>query len=381
MLNVDNLIIQKDIIEKVIEHKKYNDVIEEYYNYLACDDEFIESFIINNNLNVNIDRCSNTIENRANSIYFCNKYWALDRYEEQKIKNLLSQNLCKDKFCSNCKKVKQSARMSKYNDELKQYSNRLYHLTLTIPNVSGDVLKESIKHMAKCFKYLIQYLRGEKKIKDIDFTSFGYEGAVRSLEVTFKRDSYHPHYHVALVFNDDVLSNKNIKNKYSYNFYTESGIPELTRLFSKEEILIQKIWYLLVNCIRVNKENIENLEIGYSCSMDKFKEENYSELFKYMTKGTDDEGLLLSYDNFKSLYNGLYRVKQIQGYGCLYMIKDDINLEEYEEMYKEYIESLGQKEKPSVVNETPESLLLDDRYKLISRKSYFKHLRDTLFSD
>lgn len=378
MANVDNSTMDKVMIEKVIDNKKYNEIILDYYRKLAVDEEFNNKYLYKA-VGKGYDDYKYTLVNKIINIDDCNKYWVLDKYRKHKIKDLISQNLCRDKFCSNCKKVKQSARMSKYNDELGLYKDKLYHLTLTIPNVEGLELRQTIKHMARCFKYLVQYLRGEKKTKDIDFLSWGYEGAVRSLEVTFKEDSYHPHYHVALVLNDDVLSKKDIENTYSYNY--KNGTPELRKLFSSQEILIQKVWRLLVDGIRVNKKNIDQLDLGYSCSMDKFKEDNYTELFKYMTKEVNEEGYVLSYDNFKILYYSLYNVKQIQGYGCLYRIKDAIDLEEFEQLYQEFIESLRQKEKPSRVLNTPEDLLLDDKYKLISRKSYFKHLRDTLLSD
>lgn len=377
MVNVENSMMDKVMIEKVIDNKKYNDIILNYYKKLVLDKKFIDKYLYKA-VGKFHDDYKNTLANKIISIDDCNKYWVLDKYEVHKIKDLISQNLCRDKFCSNCKKVKQSARMAKYNDELELYKDRLYHLTLTIPNVGGLELRQTIKHMAKCFKYLVEYIRGSRKTKDIDFLSWGYEGAVRSLEVTFKGDSYHPHYHVALVLNDDVLSKKELENTYSYNF--RNGSPELRKLFCEEEILIQKIWYLLINKIRVNKKNIDSLDLGYSCSIDKFDEDNYAELFKYMTKEVDEKGFVLTYDNFRILYYSLYNVKQIQGYGVLYRIKDNIDLEEFELLYKEFIDSLKQKEKPSRVLNTPEDLLLDDKYKLISRKSYFKHLRDTLLS-
>jgi methionine synthase I (cobalamin-dependent) len=83
----------------------------------------------------------------------------------------------------------------------------------------------------------------------------------------------------------------------------------------------------------------------------------------------------LTYDNFISLYYGLYRIKQIQGYGCLYRLDDDIDLEELELQYDEYVDGLKQKESPVVAYETPQDLLQDTKYTLISRKSFFKYLR------
>lgn len=364
MLSVKNSIVSKDIVKKMTDNKEYNKIILEYYENLIH--EFNDDY-------------KNTLNNKIYNMNKCNEFWLLEKFDIKKEKHLLNQNLCRDKFCSNCKKVVQSARMAKYNDELKTYKDRLYHLTLTVPNVKGSDLKSTVKHMQKSFKYLIEYIRGSRKTKDIDFSSWGYEGAVRSLEVTFnntKEFSYHPHYHIAIVFNDDVISKKDIINKYSYDFYQNP--PMLETIFSKEEILIQKIWYLLINEIRVNKKNIDQLDIGYSCSMDKFEEDKYAELFKYMTKEKDEDGQVLTYDNFRNLYYGLYRVKQIQGYGCLYKIKEDVNLEKFEDMYKEYLEVLREKEKSSRVLETPEDLLLDDEFKLISKKLYFEHLADTL---
>lgn len=386
MPNIEIPIVDKDIVKKIIEHKKYNRIIIDYYSKLSNDSDFIKGFL--NVLNSsdkkkykNIDDYKGTLSNRTFNMSKCNSFWFLDKYDQIKEKHLINQNLCRDKFCSNCKKATQAARMFKYNDELKHYDGSLYHLTLTLPSVAGDHLKDTIKHMATCFKYLIQYLRGDRKTKGIDFSSFGYEGALRSLEVTInneKENPYHPHYHVALVLDPNVLSKKYIENTYSYNF--KNGYPELRNLFSKEEILIQKVWYLLINKIRVNKKNIDELDLGYSCKMDKFKEGDYAELFKYLTKEVDEAGKVFTYENFKHLYKGLYRVKQIQGYGVLYRIKDVIDLEEFNSLYEDYLNSLNEIEKPSSVVETPEDLLLDTQYKLISRKSYFKYLREVISS-
>ena len=358
MQSIDNALIDKDIIKSVIDNREYNKIIIQYYQKFA--EEFHDNY-------------KNTLQNKSFNISNCNKYWLLDKYEQQRIKDLKKQNLCRDKFCSNCKKVKQSARMARYIPELELHKDKLYHLTLTVPNCNGQALKDTIKHMSKCFRYLIQYLRGYKETDGIDFSSWGYEGAVRSLEVTFNRDDYHPHFHVGLILDPNLLSRKDIVNTYSYDF--RKSVPELKRLFSHQEILIQKIWYLLINSIRVNKKNIDSLNEGYSCTMDKFLEGDYAELFKYITKEKDDDGHILSYDNFKTLYEALYRLKQIQGYGCLYRINDDFNLEEYEALYQEFIEKIRKKESPAEVLEKPQELILDTQYKLISRKSYFKYLR------
>nr|WP_192963075.1 hypothetical protein [Clostridium sp. MCF-1] len=95
-----------------------------------------------------------------------------------------------------------------------------------------------------------------------------------------------------------------------------------------------------------------------------------------MTKGTDERGHVLTYENFVSLLHGLYRVKQIQGYGCLYRISDDEITEEYERIYEAMIQEIRAKEKPIAVLQQLEGLLSDNEYQLISRKSYFKYLKN-----
>jgi hypothetical protein len=352
--------LDRSLLENVIQNIDYNKTI---LNYYEC---YFQEFELERN---------NT-QRKKDKLAFCNKFWTLDKYELQKIKDVKRQNLCQDKFCANCKKVKQASRMAKYIPELEKYQDNLYHLVLTVPNCRGPDLKETQKEMCKAFRSLIRLLEGSRKVKGLDFQSWGYQGAVRSFEVTFKGDTYHPHFHVGLVASPGLLSKKKTKNLYSYDF--KNGIPELRRLFSKEEILIQKIWYLLINGIKVTKQSIDELETGYSCIMDKFPAEDYAELFKYMTKEKDQTGQVLSYDQFKTLYVGLHRVKQIQGYGCLYQIDDEIDLEVFEEKWQGWLESIRQKESPVEVWQTPQELLLDTEYTIINRKAYFAFLRSII---
>lgn len=358
-MNLTDITVDKKILQDVVNNIDYNKTIIDYYRRFS--------------LESSVSFSSQLLVKKSERLDFCNHFWQIDKYNNQKIKDFRKTNLCHDKFCANCKKVLQAGRMAKYIPELEKYKDHLFHLTLTLPNCSGADLNFTYRKMSKAFKMLINYLNGYKKIKGINFERFGYQGAVRSLEVTFHNDSYHPHFHVGIVFNLKLGPKKTI-NTYSYDF--GYGITELKRLFCKEEILIQKIWYLLLNNIKVTKSSIEELEQGYSCTIDQFNEDDYAELFKYISKGSDEKGNTLSYENFVALYYGLYRVKQIQGYGCLYSIDDDIDLEELEKQYDDYIQALRYKESPVVAYETPQDLLNDTRYILISRKSFFKYLRN-----
>lgn len=355
-MNLDNARVSKDLLQQVVKNIDYNKVIVGYYNRFSNQG----SIAFN----------PGTLKRVSERISSCNKYWQLDKYEKHKIKDFKKTNLCTDKFCANCKKVRQAGRMAKYIPALEPYKDKLYHLTLTVPNCGGQDIQYTYKKMSKAFKMLINYLNGHNKIKGLDFSHWNYEGAIRSLECTFRSNDYHPHFHVCLAMDRQLSDRVNI-NKYSYNY---KGGKKLSRLFTDEEILIQKIWYLLINNIKVTVSSISELQDGYSCTIDKFKDNDYAELFKYMTKETDEDGNLLSYENFVALYYGFYRVKQIQGYGCFYMITDEVDLESLQEQYDLFMEELRAKENPEIVYQTPQDLLDDNDYILISRKNFFKYL-------
>jgi hypothetical protein len=358
-VSLDKIRVDKEFINKIVKNVEYNEVIVKYYSRMIKEYPEMKELLLG----------------KRDRLYDCNRFWLLDVYKLQKVKDYKRTNLCHDKFCSNCKKVKQASRMARYIPYIEPYKDNLYLLTLTAPNCDGDSLKSTIKLYYKCFRRLIRYLTGDLAIKGLEFSSWGYKGCIRSLEVTFTFNSYHPHIHAGIVLDGIHELNKNIKNTYSYNFRSGSGAPEVRKLFSDQEILIQKIWYLLINGITVNKKNIESLEIGYSCMLDKFRDSDFGELFKYMTKETTEENKIMSYDNFKDLYFGLKGVHQIQGYGCFYNIKDEDLSEEVDDIYNQLVADLREKENPLETYESPKDLLHDDEYTLISRKKIFSLLK------
>lgn len=352
IITPDMFKMDKDYLLKVHNNNQYNKIIIDYYKKYQNEGKIISN-------------------SKINTIECCNKYFILDKYYYNQVKDFKKTNLCKDKFCNNCKKVKQALRMSRYIPEIEQYSDYLFHLTLTIPNVSSEELPFAIKNLSRSFSRLMDYIKGKQILSFYNFDDLGYLGAIRSLEITFNGDSYHPHYHCCFAFKNLNL-NKTIKNKYSIDYYNKKE----DKLFSEFEIIIQKIWYLLINKKRVCEENFELLEDGYSCNCDKFKNNDYAELFKYMTKETDENKNVLTYDNFKTLYDSTRYIKQIQGYGCFYNINDcDID-EEVDRVYASIIDFLKDYESPEEVREEPMALLNDDRYTLISRKKVYQYLKE-----
>lgn len=349
--NINNFLIDNDYILKVHNNSVYNKTIIEYY----------KRYCKNNNIS----------QNRISALYKCNRFWSIDVYDHNEIKDYVSTSLCHDRFCNNCKKVKQATRMSRYIPELEPYKDNLYHITLTVPNVTGVELKDTLIKMKKAFRKMFRLIRGNYSVKGIDFKKYGYKGAVRSLEITFNEDLYHPHYHCGFVFKNLDVSNKSFLNSYSYDYKQSREV----RYFSEFEILIQKIWYLCYNDLEITKKAIDDLEIGYSCMCEKFNDNDYAELFKYMTKETDEKNNILTYENFCVLYESTYYVKQIQGYGCLYCIKDVDLTDEIDKIYVSIKDLLSQDEKPRCVAERPFDLL-NSSYKVISRKKIYQYLKD-----
>lgn len=325
-------------------------------------------------------------KNKAFRVSTCSYLWKTSTYKDHGIIDMENTYTCKDKFCTYCKKMKQAIRMAKFIPELENYDN-LYHMVLTVPSVNGECLYNTIKRMQRAFTKLIEYLKVKEKIKGLDFELYGYEGALRSLEVTYKGLMYHPHFHVVLTMKNYPEREKNISNAYSYN--NRDGLKELTRLFNEDEILIQKIWRLLYDGKKVNMININMQDIGYSCMIDRLEgEDSYVEIFKYISKGRqevleDETHKGMSKRNFEHLYWGLLSVRQIQGYGCFYNLKVDED-EEAKIMDSNYLKALDEEEMNEIrKNEkhlekglkTLKVLHEEKEYMVLFRKKTLKYLK------
>jgi len=104
---------------------------------------------------------------------------------------------CKNRFCPVCswRKAKKDAMVTAtlMKSIQAEHDKRFIFLTLTIPNVAGDKLKDAIKAMNLAFKKLF-------KRKELIGISFGY---MRKLEITYnsQRNDFHPHFHAVIAVN------------------------------------------------------------------------------------------------------------------------------------------------------------------------------------
>lgn len=366
------VLIEKDFIQDLIKYREYNENIIKYYRTYAWEKNSVK------------------YKNNAFNISNCNKLWYLDHYKKHDFKDFQKTSLCKDRFCANCKKVRQSIKMNRYLPLMEVHDENLYFITLTQPNCHGDNLKYNIKHIFKCFDTLLRYIDGRKKIKGIDFTSWGYKGAIKSLEVSFKSEGrfrFHPHIHCAFVLEDFKQSKKYISNRYSKD---NTGRRE-DRLYTNEEVLLQKIWWLLFNNYKVTKSNLSLVEtssgklirnVGYSVTIDKFKPLQYAEMFKYMVKDKDSDGNIMDYRTFKVLLEQLKGVKQITGHGIFYNVKDDDDdFKEFcEEIYKSIVFELKKNDKPVKILEDLNQVYHSDSI-YISRKKVYTYLKLKNYDD
>ena len=346
----------KDLQEKV----KYNVYQSEYYERMANDyNDF--GYL-----------------NKAERTLACSKVWDLNYYVRHGIKQIKSIARCQDAFCYVCQSLKAQRRFQMFSPVLRELEKvyDIFHIVFTVPNVAGERLKWTLDKMYSRFGRLTAYLKGEKKVKGLDFYQYGYAGAVRSLEITTgKRKGYndfHPHFHCMFVFDKNPPNmEKCIENSFSRRKNEKTGKIE-TVYFSKFEWLLQRIWCLLMLDIRVTKENIIDIygatdglyKDGFDVKADN-AESNYHEIFKYAIKGTYEKEKIFEYEDFCWLESALKNRRVYETYGVLreYDFNETGDISNLQDMsdviFDEFLRELQRREKPIVLQSCIEEILDD----------------------
>lgn len=323
---------------------------------------------------------------RAKRVKECCGSWTFDFYKKSKYKNLIRVDRCDDRFCLNCQSLAADQRFAQYSPILDSYSNEydLYHVVLTVPNVDAERLADTITIMLDRFAYLIRFFQGTKKVRGIDFKKYGWVGAVRALEITVsKKDgSYHPHLHCMFVLKKGLDMSKIYWNRFSED---RTGRTP-TKLYSEFEVLLQRIWCLLILKIKVTKENVENIgefcnyPDGFSCTAD-LSNGKYHEIFKYAIKGTFKNETLFDYEAFLTLYIALFNRRCYQTYGCLAkydfnVVDENLGLTSPDEAFDMFLANL--KEIPSRIEELLHSILESSKageFQYISKATFSRHFK------
>ena len=271
-----------------------------------------------------------TYLNRAKSVRVCMRYgWTSDFYRMNGVKVVRGVNRCRDRFCYNCQSMDALQRFHQYSPIIDRFSGEydVYHVVFSQPNVPGFLLGHTLDLMQASFSRWVGFMSGKKKIRGLDLVGqYGFVGAVRALEVSQNDNdkNYHPHYHCMVVLKKGI----DITPKHRTMFSKDRTHRREDRLFSDFEVFLQRIWYLLMNGIRVTKKNLDALPQiggksypdGFSCYAENARG-HYHEIFKYCTKGSYKNGsILYDFECFRTLHDALFRRKVYQTYGCFYGI-------------------------------------------------------------
>ena len=313
-----------------------------------------------------------TFYGKAQRMKDCCTMWETETYIEQKVKVLRKTNLCRDKWCENCKAMLAAWRKDKWAPVIMSIEGKIGHLVLTVPRVGKGKLGSEVKQLLKNYRTLVRHLRLERSIEGIEnpLEGLGVEGSVRALEVTYNGVSFHPHIHAIIAMKGEI------GEKTVVNCFSSDNRGRGIRQFSAVEVYLQKLWFLIVSGERVCKANFEVAGPGYSVILDMADSSAVDELCKYTTKGTSTQGAPLEYETFVELYNALYGVRIIQGYGCWFGLKDEeaADLDERNEVVICTLDELKKLSEGVIAQESIYAISELEGWRILTRAKYHAEL-------
>ncbi|MCL2556796.1 MAG: protein rep [Firmicutes bacterium] len=285
-------------------------------------------------------------------------------FEHQKTKVLKGIPRCGYKFCLNCIKARQLTRILRFRPALDaaMQDYDLYHMVLTVPNCFGHELNSKLGQLHEAFTRLTKMLLVNKKPRK-EFVEYGCVAALRSSEITVEVkqskygrifDDYHPHLHVILALKTNLILTKDKVHK-RYSFKQKDGKRVLDRHFCDFELLLQKVWFLIINNKKFNNKNLKDYSFndgtikkttvkdGYSVTLDPVDEDSYYEVFKYAVKMFTKDSDPFTLIQQKTLDEALHGRRTMQGYGLWYGLKCDDEIDESHHEAKEIIEAFLRK--------------------------------------
>ena len=238
-------------------------------------------------------------EKMSLKIFECGDIVGFLKSKGEKIR-LHGGNFCNNRFCPLCswRKAKKDGYllMLLFSIVQKIYKKELIFLTLTAPNVIGELLESEINDFNKSFKRLSE----TKNFKNI------CKGYIRKLEVTYndQEDTYHPHFHVVIAVN---------KNYFTKNYINQKKWLDMWRVAKRDKTITQ---------VDVRKAKLDDMKGVY-------------EMATYSAKASD---YLSSEDTFDTFYNALKGKQLITFNGLFKEILKEIKAGEHSDL----IESDGE---------------------------------------
>lgn len=357
-----------EVLHKMQDKQKFNRQFQKWYYGMSEELKEVEP--------VRSDR----IFNRGERIGSCLDYWFWDVYHQNKLMDLQKVNRCKNnRFCPNCRKFDLSKFIHNYGYTFKNLLLQGYNpylLTLTVPNVKGQELRNTIDKMNDSFNRFFKLFNQPigQGMKGFKGRLIKFDGALKVLEITYneKEDTYHPHFH-CMVFSSEypqvdmyktikgAWSNKN--QEFNYN--------------SNLDIQIMKLWYMTYNKIRLSEKKYNEFSNDwfdlFMCDFREMNEKGIYEVLKYTFKDSD----VKSYKVFKVFVDSLERKRIRQGYGILQGLKCE-DVEEGEKLMLDDFLEKDKKENPEQVTVPGIDTLIKDyhEYRKISRFKAYDNLKN-----
>ena len=312
------------------------------------------------------------LRKKADRMVQCLDLMIWDKYEQNRLLDLQKVNRCKDRFCPNCRSVGNSLALVKLERPFKEMlanGYMPYLMTLTVPNVPGEQLNETIENMQKAFQKFYHWL-GKDDHKGFSERIFDVRAAIKSLEITIeeKRSNYyHPHFHI-MVF---------LQNECEHDF--EKYIPDGKRrkggdvLLSDADVFISKLWTMAydktsLKAFKKLPDEIiytERVRNYYMCDIRPMTlPDGLYEVFKYCFKDSDIKTL----KQFKTIFKAVDGKRLRQGHGLLYNLK--LECEEEEQRLDPFDDIATYLEQ----EETPQRLLTKSLEELTSTFKMYKKI-------
>ena len=161
------------------------------------------------------------LERRAERINQCLGYWDWNKYEKNKVLDLQRVYRCKDMFCPNCRSWSLAKKILLFQPiftDMLRMGFSPYMITLTVPNIKGEKLKDEINEINRAFYKLWSWLSKDSS-KGFKDRIFDVMAAVKSLELTVNEETYMFHVHAhAIVFIKNETKEQFIKDDAAYRF-------------------------------------------------------------------------------------------------------------------------------------------------------------------
>lgn len=286
--------------------------------------------------------------NKGDRIANCCDLWVWDKYERNKLLDLKRLNRCMNsRFCPNCMMMNTAKFIHEVKTKLPDLLDEFdcYLLTLTVPSehCDGKGLRMMIDKLYSSFRKLnhkfsmdLYTPTGRPSSQALQERYLRVAGGVRVLEITVSTENgFHPHLHCLILVRKGSIKpyhlEKLIEGKWSYK-------RESFNMKSDIDMQIGKAWSMIWHGISFKKwdrveysakdvylqiddevTEFKNLEVDFA-EMD---DNGLYEVIKYIYKPGD----VSTYSIFKTMVEALANKRIRQGFGVLYDLKCDDDID------------------------------------------------------